>query len=353
MTISRTIVLLIVCCCTLFITIVHCVQYGVVTKQAINLRNQKQDMSVPPDYHDMDPVQESQLVFQECVTIEEDGDNWISVRVPGQIIIIDGIQQAYPGYIHSSEIIRIDGTYCPTLNATRRVIVAENLVPLYDSDGNVILELSIGTTLESVSKSIEQTTVKVYLPSGESTIAYIDTLSVNEVISSEALARISLVTKQTWLVQTGKKLLGWPYAWGGRSSFDKTQIHTTFTGVDCSGFVSFVYWSALSQSLPRNAHDQYLISKNFTRPESGEFQVGDLLFLGKIDKFRMTHVMMYVGNGYLMESSESTRLMSVTKRMSVKSMKDLTYGGVVIDRGQEKRFYWGRVLSTNSFPRND
>ena len=339
-------------CVVILLTVavmIQCVQYGVITQQVVNLRNEKKDMPVPPNYSESDPYQETQLVYQECITIESEAENdWIRITAPGQLTFYsspDGNLHPYPGYIHASQITKINNSTCPSLAAPKRVTVADNLVPIYNETSyEVIMKASVGTVLEFVESNDIWTKVRVVLPSGKSVVALIEALNVVHVLSDSDRAKIPLSVKQAWLIQTGKKLLGWPYAWGGRSSFDKDTVNSVFTGVDCSGFVSFVYWTAISQRLPRNANDQYLIAKNITRSVTDDFQVGDLFFLGKLDVVRMTHVMMYVGDGNLMESSESTRLISVTKRMSVAKMSDLTYGCEVYDRGVYKRFYWGRVL---------
>jgi cell wall-associated NlpC family hydrolase len=77
------------------------------------------------------------------------------------------------------------------------------------------------------------------------------------------------------------------------------------------------------------------------------FRVGDLLFLGRTDRLRMSHVMIYIGDGMVMESAGTvgSRIFSVAEKLGVNSISDLYYECTVIDRGSAKRFYWGRVLN--------
>jgi hypothetical protein len=376
-------------------------KYGVV-----NLRNQMKDMPIPPDYKDSDPYQETQLLFQECVTLMENetltgssDSDWVKISAPHQLTFDfyeDGKLHPYPGYVHRSELIRLSSPQvsCPMLFASERVIVSENNVPLmlvltsrhyhhhhnnhnhnnhnhnhnhnHNNNNNnnnntwIVfkewMQLSIGTTLEYVGtremNGIQWTIVRIYINEsngGEPMNAYIESSHVTKVLSNETIRNIPLPIKTSMLLSTGTKLLGWPYAWGGRSSFDKSLRDTYFTGMDCSGFISTIFWVALSIKLPRNAHDQFLVSRNVTRTQKDDFAVGDLLFLGKLEPpYKIIHVMMYIGDGLIMESSENTRVIPLTKKVNVDKMSDLYWGKVIVDRGVLKRFYWGRILEDPS-----
>lgn len=72
------------------------------------------------------------------------------------------------------------------------------------------------------------------------------------------------------VVERGKQLLGAPYFWGGRFAYQGDP----FASVDCSGLVSLLYRTEWIE-LPRDAHDQFLIS---APREGAELQVGDLAF---------------------------------------------------------------------------
>ena len=85
-------------------------------------------------------------------------------------------------------------------------------------------------------------------------------------------------------IELGKRFLGFPYLWGGRSSF----------GFDCSGFTQMLLRSRGIQ-MPRDADVQAAWS-GVTTVERSDLQPGDLLFFGSSVK-RITHTGMYIGDG--------------------------------------------------------
>lgn len=100
------------------------------------------------------------------------------------------------------------------------------------------------------------------------------------------------------LIQAAQSLLGTPYAWGGggygvRSSHGIGMGTENVVGVDCSGLTSYAY-STLGIRIPRTARQQgtigYRTSVNNLRP-------GDLVVYSS-----GTHVMMWLGNGMVIES---------------------------------------------------
>lgn len=98
---------------------------------------------------------------------------------------------------------------------------------------------------------------------------------------------------QKRLVDEAMTWLGTPYRYGGQ---DKS-------GADCSGLTMQVYKNALGILLPRNSGQQ---QKYCNKISYGQIQVGDLIFFttGR-DKARVSHVGMYVGNGYFIHASGS------------------------------------------------
>jgi hypothetical protein len=333
----------------------NCVQYAVVIKQNINLRNAKVDFPTPVNFARLDGGQETQLLFQECVTVETIyDDGWMYITIPNQQTFDFPVNNTvvlhnYPGYIRSNEVFLLpsDATTCPALHARRRVIVTDNLVPLYNEQRNLIISrLSIGTTLEEIISFGGWTTVRVFNASGAIVNGLVPTAFVTKRLTPLEQLLTPLILKQRALIEYGQRYMGWKYAWGGRSSLDLTVANTTFSGVDCSGFTNLVYYMAAGIELPRNSHDQYLVARNITRRQTDDFRVGDLLFLGRTDRLRMSHVMIYIGDGMVMESAGTvgSRIFSVAEKLGVNSIADLYYEGTVIDRGTAKRFYWGRVF---------
>ncbi len=85
-------------------------------------------------------------------------------------------------------------------------------------------------------------------------------------------------------IELGKRFLGIPYLWGGRSSF----------GFDCSGFTQMLV-RARGIEMPRDA-DVQAAWKGLTPVERADLQAGDLLFFGSSMK-DISHTGMYIGEG--------------------------------------------------------
>lgn len=84
-----------------------------------------------------------------------------------------------------------------------------------------------------------------------------------------------------------------PYLWGGTSK----------RGIDCSAFIQTVMYQALGVTLPRTSLEQ----SNVGEPvEKSELKFGDLVFFDTMRKGRVTHVGMYLGNGYFTHSGSRT-----------------------------------------------
>lgn len=85
-------------------------------------------------------------------------------------------------------------------------------------------------------------------------------------------------------IELGKRFLGFPYLWGGRSSY----------GFDCSGFTQMLV-RARGINMPRDADLQAAWS-GAAKVERRDLQPGDLLFFGSSLK-NITHTGMYIGDG--------------------------------------------------------
>lgn len=101
------------------------------------------------------------------------------------------------------------------------------------------------------------------------------------------------------LIKTAQDFIGVPYLWGGTSS-DK--------GFDCSGLTMTVY-QLNGLDLPRNSAKQY---------ESGapvekirDLQKGDLVFFALKQKNRVSHVGVYIGDGYFIHASSQGKIIRV------------------------------------------
>ena len=131
--------------------------------------------------------------------------------------------------------------------------------------------------------------------------------------------RIGYVSSQNWLdlkqwrdtislnsdkmIATGKRFLGFPYFWGGTST----------KAVDCSGFVKtvcFLNGTVLERDASQQEkHGQALdITQGYNN-----LQKGDLLFFGRKEPFKVTHVGMYIGDSEVIHSSGYVHISSLDK----------------------------------------
>lgn len=78
-------------------------------------------------------------------------------------------------------------------------------------------------------------------------------------------------------------LIGIPYRWGG---------NTPETGMDCSGFIRYLYKTSLGINLPRTSAEMSKVGK---RVPVDKIEPGDLLFFNT-RRGANTHVGMYLGN---------------------------------------------------------
>ncbi len=122
-------------------------------------------------------------------------------------------------------------------------------------------------------------------------------LSVNSLSQAEETLSDSVVSKAKPLLKA-LSMIGTPYKFGSNNP-EK--------GLDCSGFVKYVYKETADVSLPRSAkdmsHEGEAVAKEALEP-------GDLVFFNT-RKRPNSHVGIYAGNGEFVHAS-STRTKQVT-----------------------------------------
>jgi len=87
--------------------------------------------------------------------------------------------------------------------------------------------------------------------------------------------------------------LNTPYLWGGTSK----------RGIDCSAFIQTIMYQALGVTLPRTSLEQSGVGEPV---EKSDLKFGDLIFFDTMRKGRVTHVGMYLSNGYFAHSGSRT-----------------------------------------------
>lgn len=101
------------------------------------------------------------------------------------------------------------------------------------------------------------------------------------------------------LVNEARQFVGAPYLWGGRAS----PLPHTVASVDCSGLVNLLY-RAQGLDIPRDAHDQYLMSH-----PTDSLQPGDPLYLAKTA--RINHVILKLDETTFIEAPETGKTVRI------------------------------------------
>ncbi|TSE29250.1 Murein DD-endopeptidase MepH [Tepidimonas thermarum] len=106
------------------------------------------------------------------------------------------------------------------------------------------------------------------------------------------------------LVNTALGLIGVPYRMGGNSPQ---------TGLDCSGFVRYVYANTLGLVLPRRAAEQARATAPIAKEE---LRPGDLVFFNTMRR-AFSHVGVYLGDGKFIHAprkGESVKISDMNDR---------------------------------------
>ena len=139
-------------------------------------------------------------------------------------------------------------------------------------------------------------------------------------LENVALAEESQSENRKAIMNTALSLIGnVPYEWGGKS--EKSGYDTSWwtfkengkqKGLDCSGFVQWVYRTAgFSEELWNKMLSTSIILNSFESESKNELEVGDLGLLNNGEK--TNHVGIYMGNGYWVHCSSSKSTVVVEK----------------------------------------
>lgn len=103
---------------------------------------------------------------------------------------------------------------------------------------------------------------------------------------------VGLPSRGMNITRTAQQFKGWPYVWGGTSPK---------SGFDCSGLVQYVYakWGIY---LPRCASEQ--VNKGVP-VKFNELQAGDLVFFKNTYKRGLSHVGIFIGDGWFIHASSA------------------------------------------------
>jgi len=238
-----------------------------------------------------DPLQESQLLFGDCVEVLSHENGWASVLVPDQPRFNQKKGwESYPGFIRLDHLAFIDAV--PPFND----MVRKKWTTLIRPDGSQ-MPLFMGTRLK------------------------VELQDENHLTISFGKGQTGQIEKGAVVAEDLFCHLGAPYLWGGLTSY-YPSLSFPMTGLDCSGLV-FLYFRLKGMTVPRNASCQARHAKTISVTDLLPY---DLIFRKDVAKERIDHVMFYLGKNEIFEStmkSRSVRRVSAIERLGT-SIENIT-----------------------------
>ena len=262
-------------------------------------------------------------------------DNWLLAQTPDE----------YIAWISNSELTIMNDSSFAAWRSREKLFFTQLEGHSYaDTSEQVpVSDLVLGSII-SKATSLTETHQEIHYPDGRK--AWIRTTDATPLealyadsASSYHSARIFYATPQ---------LIGRPYLWGGTSP----------KGFDCSGLTKFLFFLG-GWIIPRDASQQAEEGDTIkVDAHWSNLQAGDLLFFGPKQRptQRVTHVGLWIGEGYFIHASGRVRINSVhrgdpsydssfvhrylfAKRYTAPSDRiiPITRAGIFLDKGQSAR----------------
>lgn len=229
---------------------------------------------------------QSQALYGEEVMVIDEKDEWVKVILVEQPSSKD--KRGYPGWMPKSQLASVKEW---NKKGAPIVIVTSKKAELFDEHEVSALKLSYQTILPYAGQKDEW--VKVQTPTG---IGFLQEKDV-EIAPSVSERKKGSGSE---IVAAGEQFLNLPYLWGGMSSF----------GYDCSGF-SYNMCKANGYQIPRDAGDQANAGKAV---KLTDIMPGDLLFFAYEEgKGKIHHVGIYYGDGKLLHSPHTGKVIEITE----------------------------------------
>ncbi|MBU8880483.1 S-layer homology domain-containing protein [Bacillus sp. FJAT-29790] len=229
---------------------------------------------------------ETQALYGQEVVILQSKGNWHQVAVKDQYTPKN--KNGYAGWVPKSHITE---TY-PNYETCKIAIIDDQTVTLYNaaSTKDKFLDVSFNTRFPVIKE--ETNWLQIQTPANG--VKYIRKQDAMLISNEKSIPKPS----QQDIVNTAKKFIGLPYLWAGTSGF----------GFDCSGFTHAVY-KRHGIMIPRDASVQF---QQGTVVEKSKMQPGDLMFFAYNNgKGRVHHVSMYIGNGQMIHSPNSSKSIEI------------------------------------------
>lgn len=234
----------------------------------------------------------TQTLMGTPLRLLEKRGGWIRVQTP----------DLYIGWTEDDTFIRVTDAELKTWIESEKVVFTENAGLLFenaDLKSAIVTDVSGGNIFKKIKTGKNFT--QVALADGRT--GWIPNASIQDFVQWK---NKSYPNAQE-LLATASRFMGVPYLWGG----------TSFKGVDCSGFTKMAFFSHGIQ-LPRDASQQVFAGTPVeTDTTLTNLEPGDLLFFGdhatETKPEKVTHVGIYMGDGYMIHSSGRVRIESLKR----------------------------------------
>lgn len=250
------------------------------------------DMFTGPLANDLET---QSLLGDPVVLLEKQGD-FVKVSIPDQFL-------SAPVWVQKDKLVESDFNL-PTNLVTKQPWVNMYITVKLGNMGGYLVPVSLGTKLHGEKR--KEGSWKISLPDGRT--GFMPDEYVREIPSTLTTDEI-----RAGILETGLKLIGNPYFWGGASAYRSEELPgTPKTGVDCSGLAYLLYRS-FGFNIPRNSKDQFTHATQVTKPKPA-----DLVFYASKGSNNVSHVMLVVDNDTLLESPQTgdvIRLISATEKL--------------------------------------
>lgn len=277
-------------------------------------------------YEEDDPVHKCQLLLGEQVVVTDEVDNWYHVQLLEQKIY----DQKKAEWVGDSGWIEKDQAVGVTVPiAAVHLVVSQQWACVFEEprvQSREVIRLSLGSKLRGFK--LNHAWWAVVLPDARVGMVQSSDVYENMRVVSESIDQL-----RTNIVALAKKFLGVPFCRYGRSAHDESML----TGMSCCGLVSLAY-RANGLDIPFYVYDQFMSGV----PVNGDqLKPGDLIMFARFkERYNPCHVVMYVGNGMLVEVTWSrnpfpyrARLIAAKERISPQLLKTIK------DGQQLERFY--------------
>ena len=233
-------------------------------------------MRQSPDY---EAPLENQMIMGALVETLETQSYWVKVRA-----------EDYTGWVTDLSLHELtDQEKDAWLAAPKWICTAEYSRIREKPGGDPVCDFTMGNLVRQTGETCTcGRWTKVLLPDGRA--GWVPSKDIADFGKRTA----ALEPNAKDIVALARSFAGTPYMWGGNS----------IKHFDCSGLVKFCFYMN-GLILPRNASQQIKCGKPVL---DEEWQPGDLLFFGKKDPVRVSHVAIYAGDGVIVHSSKKVKI---------------------------------------------